>query len=79
MALSSVDELGFSSRRGLADRSGNLLRTRTVDGIQRIEDRCSEIAVFPGKPAEKDDAFVIGDRSDGVDDLRRRKFSDLGL
>ena len=45
MALSSVDEPGFGSRRDLAERSGNLLRTRTVDGIQRIEDRCSKIAV----------------------------------
>lgn len=42
-----------------------------IDGIQRIKDSWAEACVFPGKSAQLDDAFLIGDRRDGVDDLGR--------
>ena len=48
-----------------------------VDRIKRIECCLREVRNGAGYPPEQDDALLVGDRSDGVDELRRRLLSKI--
>jgi hypothetical protein len=48
-----------------------------IHRIQRIERRLRQVRHGAGDPPEQDDALLIGDQSDGVDELRRRLLAQI--
>src|SRR5882672_8803415 len=55
-----------------AQRGGDLFRARMTDREQSIESSLGQVRLRSGDPPEQDNAFVVGYRSDRIDEFHAR-------
>src|SRR5438132_12651695 len=66
-----------SYRPVLTDFGSDSRGARVIDRLQGIKRRLRQVGHGPGDAPEQDDALLVGDRSDGIDELRRRLLSEI--